>query len=154
MGELAFGLALHALRDMVARELAVRGYPVGLATGRVDGRRPENRPSDLHRGRVEFLLDAPGPGMTGAALDRRDLRSRDQLQQFARLLADVLDAQVAGYVVGDLAQLTAEVRAQQSVLVARDEVLEGVEQGVAYREDFLVLGEHQGELLLEHQGAR
>src|SRR5690606_11446092 len=111
-GQPAIGLALHALRDMVGGELAVRGNPVRISAGRMGGAGAKHRPADPHRRLVELLLDAPGPGVARAAFDRRYLRCRYQLQEFARLLADVLYAQVAGHVVRDLAELATEVGSQ------------------------------------------
>ena len=142
----------HALRDVVAGQRAVGADVVGL----VLGHRLEHRLADLHRDRVGRRLHAVGAGVARAALDRVELhrdRLADQLEHLLGLAADLLHPAVAGDVVADLAQRSLEVGLQQAVLVARHQVLEGVEHRLLHQLDVGVVGEQQRQLLLEHQRA-
>ncbi len=142
----------HALRDMVAGHRAVAADVVGP----VLGHGLEHRLADLHGHRVGRCLHAVGAGVARTALHGGELqlhRLADELEHLLGLLADVLHPAVAGDVVADLAQSGLEVGLQQAVLVARDEIFEGVEHG---RLDELRIGvarEHQRQFLLEHQRA-
>ena len=60
---------------------------------------------------------------------------------------------MAGDVVTHLAQVTLEVGLEQAVLLARHQVLERVEHRRLDRLHVGVVGEHQRQFLLEHQGA-
>ena len=145
-GTLAFA---HPLQDMAPRDRAVRADPVG----RRLAHHAEYRTPDLHRVGVILGLHAPGAIVPGAALDRGQLRAGDRLQHFARFLPHVLHARMAGDVIRDLAQCSLEIRLQQAVAVAQHEILERVEHRLLHRLDVGVVGEHQRQLLLEHQGA-
>ena len=117
------------------------------------GHLPENRTADLHGGFVELLFHAPGSGMTRAALHGVDGGLRNHRQHFASLLADVLDPQMAGDVIRDFAQRIGEIGLEEAVLVAGDQVLEGIEHRAANRLDIGVFREHQRQFLFEHQPA-
>src|SRR5262249_41523923 len=52
----------------------------------------KHRTADFHRVLVVLRLDAPGPVMARAALDRVERRSGHELQRFTRFLAHVLDS--------------------------------------------------------------
>src|SRR5579862_3778150 len=86
-----------------------------------------HRAADLRRGGPELALHAVGAVVPGAALDHLDGRARDQLECVAGLQPEILHAQMAGHVVGHLAEGLLEVGAQQAVLVAQHQVLERVE---------------------------
>jgi len=73
------------------------------------GHLAEDGLADLHRHLVELLLAAPGTGVAGAALHGIDRGVGHEFERLARLLADVLDARMAGDVIGDLAQGPLEV---------------------------------------------
>src|SRR5262250_2030698 len=61
---------------------------------------------------------------------------------------------MAGYVIRHLAQGRLEVRLEQAVAMAQDEVFERIEHGLAHRLDLGVLGKQERQLALEHERAR
>ena len=75
------------------------------------------------------------------------------MQYVTGLEADVLNSQMAGYVVGHLAQRPREVHAQQSLLVTQRKIFERIERVVANFGDVGIVRKHEGQLLLEHQDA-
>ena len=142
----------HALRDVVAGQRAVTADEIGF----VLGHGLEHGLADGHGIGVMQRLDAVGAGVARAALDGVELHLHalpHQLEHFFGLAADLLHAAMTGDVITDAAQRGLEVGLEQAVLVARHQVLEGVEHR---RLDGLrvgVIGKHQRQLLLEHQRA-
>src|SRR5690349_326638 len=87
----------------------------------------KDRLADLHRVGEELLLDAPRSVVPRASLDGVDRRAWNSLEELARLLADVLHARMTGHVVADVAERLRERLLHQSVALASDEILEGIE---------------------------
>ncbi len=88
-------LSCHALFDMVACELAIRGYVVGISALTVVGlgvlgHLPEHRTPDLHCHLMKFYFHDPVDRMAITPLDGVDSGVRNHLQGLAGLLAHVL----------------------------------------------------------------
>src|SRR5215813_5218757 len=73
-----------------------------------------HRAADPYRCLAKARLEAVRAVVAGAALDRLDGAAGDQPQQIARLQAEVLHTQVAGYVIAHLAECGLEVGTQQA----------------------------------------
>ena len=61
----------------------------------------DHRPTDFHRDLVKFFLYRVGTVMSRTALDGIHPGVGNQLQQIARLEADILYSQMAGHMVGN-----------------------------------------------------
>src|SRR5882724_3203240 len=140
----------HALLDVTRGDGTIGADVVGIDAGHL----AEHGPADFHRVRVVLGLDAPSPVVPGAALDGVQGRARHELQRFAGFLAHVLDPRVARNVVGHLAEAGLEIRLEEAIAMAQDEVLKRVEHGLAHGFHLEVLGKQQRQLALEHEGAR
>ncbi len=92
--------------------------------------------------------------MPGTALDRCDLGTRHQFEHGLRLHADILHAQVARYLVRDLAQRRREAGLQPPVPVAAVQVIEGIEERRGHFLYVRVVREQKRQLLLEHEHTR
>src|SRR5450759_5205123 len=91
--------------------------------------------------------------MARAAFNGVDLCRGHHLQQFTRLLADILDARVAWNVIRHLAERRLEIGPEQSVLVAEYEKLKRIEHRLLYRLHVVILRKQKRKLLFEHQCA-
>ena len=88
--------------------------------------------------------------MAGTALDDLNFGVGNQLQNIPRLQADVLHAQMARHLVGNLAQRRAKTGIQLARLVAQHQVFERIKGCISYLDDVRIVREHQRQFLLEH----
>src|SRR5436190_12074860 len=103
------------LLDLEGRERAVGDEQIGFRLLEV----AQERPRHLARVVVELALESPGPVHARAALDQLDRRSRHEPQEVARLEADLLHAEMARHLVGDLAERAPELARELPLAVER-----------------------------------
>src|SRR5215831_15016904 len=109
--------------------------------------------ADADRGGAKARLHTISTVVTRAALDGIDAAAWNEPQQVTRLQSDVLHAQVTGHVIAHLAERHLEIRAQAASRVAQHQVLERIEQARCHALNLRILGEHERQLLLEHEHA-
>src|ERR1700722_9333912 len=116
------GRGVQAAFDLMSRQGASAGLKVRAARLHT----LYDRPADLHGFVPEFPLDPVGPVVTRTAFDGFHGGSRNQLQYVASLESNILDSQMAGHMVRDLAERACEIRAHLSGLVPQRQVLERI----------------------------
>src|SRR5580704_15441196 len=109
--------------DLMSRHGAIAGVEVGAARLHA----LDHRLADFHGDAAILTLDPVGPVVTRAALDRFHRRSGNELQYVASLETEILHPQVAGHVIGDLAESAGEIRAHQPGFVPQRQILERIE---------------------------
>jgi len=82
--------------------------------------------------------------MTGAAFFCSNRRARNQIQDIACFYADILHTQVAGDLVGDIAELLTEIRIQRTAFMAQLQVFKGVIESLLYLDDIFIIGKSRG----------
>ena len=91
--------------------------------------------------------------MSRAALIGRDVAATNQIENVARLKANILYALMARYLIGNAAEHGLEVGVQCITAVPRPKILEGVIESLLHFEHVRIFRIHERELLLVHQDA-
>jgi hypothetical protein len=112
-----------------------------------------HRPGDFFRYVMKLLFYCIRSVMPGTPFDGFDFGVRREREKIAGFQADVLHPQMAGHLVGDLAECVLKVRFKKTVPVPEHQVFERIEHGVANFPDIFVVGKHQRQFLFEHQCA-
>ena len=141
------------LGNVVAAQRAVGADDVGQTAVFVVGHGLEQRLADLHGLLVVRQLHTEGAGMARAALVRVHTGAGHHLEHFLGFLADVLHPAMTRNLVADLAQRHRKLHLQKAVALAGHEVFKRVPHVRFDELHISIVGVHERDFLLEHQGA-